>query len=252
MDETRKRIRLLDLIRGCAVIAMVLYHTVYTFGAMFRFPFFLRILLAAQDVAPPVISTTFLLVSAYSSTLSRGNVKRGARIFAVALALTLVTCVILPLIGIDGAGIRFGILHFLGVAIMLSPLLFKLANKVNPYLGISVCAVLAVGTRNLYQSGFFGIPVTDPFRSVNLLFPFGVYHAPFASADYYPLLPWIFVFMIGCFLAVKLPKEKMPAFAYKKLCPPAEFLGRHALIVYVAHQPVIYGIGMLITLILNH
>ncbi|MBQ6020188.1 MAG: DUF1624 domain-containing protein [Clostridia bacterium] len=247
----KNRIHLLDLLRGIAVTAMVLYHMTYTFGEMFAFPFFAKLLGATQNIAPPIIATTFILVSAYSSTLSRGNVKRGARIFAIALGISLVTCLILPLVGIDGAQIKFGILHFLGVAVMLSPLLYKLAGKVNFYLGAAVCVVLAVGTRDLYTQGFFGIPVTDPIQSVNVLFPIGIYHDPFYSADYYPLLPWIFVFLLGCFLAVKLPKDKMPALAYKKLCPPVEFLGRHALLIYVIHQPVIFGIGELISLMMK-
>ena len=248
---TKKRIHLLDLLRGCAVIAMVLYHMTYTFGLMFGFPFFAKLLAATQNIAPPIIATTFILVSAYSSTLSRGNVKRGARIFAIALGISFATCFIMPRIGIDGAQIKFGILHFLGIAVLLSPLMYKAAKRINPWLGIALCVALAAGTRDLYNCGFFGIPVTDPIQSVNILFPFGIYHEPFYSADYYPLLPWIFVFMIGCFLAVKLPKEKMPSFAYKKLCPPVEFLGRHALIIYVAHQPVIFAVGELITLIMK-
>ncbi len=250
-SNEKKRIHLLDLLRGAAVIAMVLYHMSYTFGEMFAFPFFVKLLAATQNIAPPIIATTFILVSAYSSTLSRGNVRRGARIFAIALGISLVTCLILPLVGIDGAQIKFGILHFLGVAVMLSPLLYKLAGKVNFYLGTAVCIALAVGTRDLPVSGFFGLPVTDPIQSVNVLFPLGIYHAPFYSADYYPLLPWIFVFLIGCFIAVKFPKDRLPAFAYKKTCPPVEFLGRHALLIYVVHQPVIFGIGELISLFLR-
>ncbi len=246
-----ERIRLLDLLRGCAVIAMVLYHLIFVFGAVFRFPGFSAAFPLLRPFAPPAIATTFILVSAYSSTLSRGNVKRGARIFAVALGMSAATIFLLPKMGITGAEIRFGILHFLGVAIMLSPLLYKLAGKINFFLGAGVCVVLAVGMRNLYGHGFFGVPVTDPIQSVNVLFPFGIYHAPFYSADFYPIFPWIFVFMIGCFLAVKFPKDRLPAFCYKKTCPPVEFLGRHALLIYVIHQPVIFGIGELIYLMMK-
>lgn len=247
----KKRIRLLDLLRGCAAIAMVLYHTTFTFGAVYGFPFFFKLFTATKNIAQPVIATTFILVCAYSSSLSRGNAKRGARIFAVALGLSLVTCFILPLIGITGAEIRFGILHFLGIAVMLSPLLYKLAGKINFYLGIVICIALAVGSRDLYAYGFFGVPVKDPIQNFNVLFPFGIYHAPFYSSDYSPLLPWIFVFLLGCFIAVKLPKDRLPAFCYQKMCPPIEFLGRHALLIYVVHQPVIFGVAELVSLIVR-
>ncbi|MBR1811334.1 MAG: DUF1624 domain-containing protein [Clostridia bacterium] len=239
------RIRLLDMLRGGAVIAMVLYHTVYTFGAIFRLSVFTAMYAALKFIAPPIIATTFILISAYASSLSRKNVRRGALIFAVAMGLTVATCRIMPLLGINGAGIRFGILHFLGIAIMLSPVLCKLARRLPPVPGIAVCILLAVGTRNPVKNGFFGLPVTDPIQSVNLLFPLGIYHPPFSSADYYPLLPWLFVFMIGCFIAVMLPKARLPRVCYKKICPPIEWIGRHSLLIYVIHQPVIFCFGEL-------
>ena len=47
----KKRIHLLDLLRGCAVTAMVLYHMTYTFGEMFAFPFFAKLLGATQNIS---------------------------------------------------------------------------------------------------------------------------------------------------------------------------------------------------------
>ena len=246
-----KRIRILDLIRGLAVVMMVTYHLFYTFGAVLGFPFFKRGYLATMDIAPPIIATLFILTCAYSCQLAKSNVKRGAVIFAVAMGLTAATCYILPLMGMDGEGIRFGILHFLGVAVMLSPLLFKIIRTIPAWLGIPLNIVLAIGTRNLMVRGFFGIPVKDPIQSVNVLFPFGIYHGSFYSADYYPLLPWIFVFAIGCFIALKIPRKSLPKFAYKAICPPVEFLGRHALIIYVIHQPIIFAVGELVVFILK-
>ena len=241
----KERIRLLDAGRGLAVALMVVFHAFFTLGMIVGFSFFRDAYLAVRSFAPPVISTLFIFSCAYSCLLSGNNLRRGLVILAVALGMSFVTIVLLPLLGIEGEGIRFGILHFLAVAVLLSPLMMKLVRKVPVFVTVPLFAVLAFGTRDLMNEGFFSLPVTDPLRGANLLFPFGIYHGDFYSADYYPLLPWLFVFGIGCALAVRFPPDRLPAFCFQKICPPLEFLGRHALILYIIHQPVIYGLGLL-------
>lgn len=245
----KERIHLLDAVRGLAVLLMVVFHVFFTFGKIFGFPFFQEGYLTARSFASPVISTLFIFSCAYSCLLSKNNLRRGLIILAVALGMSVVTVFLLPLIGINGEGIRFGILHFLAVAVLISPLLLKLVRKIPAYVTIPLFILLAFGTRDLMNDGFFSLPVTDPIQGANLLFPFGIYHGDFYSADYYPLLPWILVFGIGCALAVRFPPDKLPDFCFRKKCPPLEFLGRHALIIYIVHQPVIYGLGLLFQLL---
>ena len=225
---------------------MLIFHCFFTFGMIFGFPFCRKAYLALESIAPPVISVLFLFACAYSCTLSRNNVKRGLLTWGAALALSAVTIWVLPLMGMENEGIYFGILHFLGTAMLLSPLLLRLVRKVPWQVGVPLNLVLAVGTRQLTAQGFFGIPVRDPFQGANILFPLGIYHGAFYSADYYPVFPWIFVFILGCYAALWLPKEKLPERCFRRFCPPVEFLGRHSLPVYLVHQPVIYGIGLLL------
>ncbi len=244
--KPKKRICALDLLRGTAVILMLLFHLCYTFGTVLGFAFFERIYYLTESIAPPVISVMFIFSCAYSCRLSKNNLKRGAIIFLFALGLSFVTIVILPLLGMAEEGIYFGILHFLGIAVMLSPLIFKAEKKIPAFIGIPISIILAIGTSQIMTKGFFGLRVTDPFDGVNLLFPFGIYHGDFFSADYYPIFPWIFVFALCCYIAAALPPEKLPERFYSRLCPPVEFLGRHAMIVYIIHQPIIYLIGEII------
>ena len=241
--QEKKRIHMLDAVRGMAVLLMVVFHAFFTYGVLFGFPFFQRGYAAAEEIAPPVISTLFIFSCAYSCLLSKNNIRRGLIIFAVAMGMSVVTIWILPLLGIEGEGIWFGILHCLGICVLLSPLLFRLLRKIPWYLSIPVLLVLAIGTRSLMREGFFGVEVQDPIQSVNLLFPFGIFHGDFYSADYYPLFPYLFVFAIGCVLALRFPPEKLPARFYQKICPPLEWLGRHALVIYVVHQPLLYAVG---------
>ena len=63
----------------------------------------------------------------------------------------------------------------------------------------------------------------------------------FFSADYVPVIPWLFLFFFGYFLYKIFERYgwlKALSFVSVK---PLEFVGRHALPIYVLHQPVIYG-----------
>lgn len=82
--------------------------------------------------------------------------------------------------------------------------------------------------QSLYELGF--------------LFPLGIHPRFFSSADYYPLLPWIFIFGLGCFLGGYFYNGEAPDFCYRPHCPPLARVGRHALLIYLLHQPVAYGI----------
>lgn len=242
-----QRIRILDAVRGFAVLLMVCYHLFFTFGSLFHFPFFLKTFLLIEPYAPPVISSLFIFACAYSCKLS--SWKRGAKIFLCGLLLSFITIFILPLLGMADEGIYFGILHFLGIAVLLSPLIFLLVKKIPNAVGVPLWIALAIGSRDLMNHGFFGVKIHDPFSSVNLLFPFGIYHGNFRSADYYPIFPYIFVFALACQIVQKIPTKNLPKFAYQKCCPPLEFLGRHAMIIYLLHQPGIYLLGLIFSLL---
>ena len=45
---------------------------------------------------------------------------------------------------------------------------------------------------------------------------------------------------------------KFPAWTYPSRVPFFSFLGRHALLIYVLHQPVIYGAALLVQAIVSH
>ena len=66
----------------------------------------------------------------------------------------------------------------------------------------------------------------------------------FYSDDYFPLIPWIFMYLCGYFLspAVVEACRKRPG----KRVEPLTFMGRRSLVVYMLHQPIVYGLLMLV------
>ena len=62
----------------------------------------------------------------------------------------------------------------------------------------------------------------------------------FFSTDYFPLLPWLFLFWAGFFLHHLVGRERMQPLR-RSVCPPLGWLGRHSLVLYLLHQPVILG-----------
>lgn len=245
----KKRISLLDEIRGFCVFCMVFYHAFYTYGTLFDLSF-------ASDAfdffepVEPVFAGTFILISGISCRLSRSNIKRGLLLAVVSALITFVTVVLMPKAGLEGGEIYFGILHFLAVAIILFALLHKLADKVNPVIGIIVSAVLFYLFRGT-SSGFFGLfspyilHFPQKLYDCAYLFPLGFANPSFYSADYFPILPWIFLFFLGSFLGVYVASGKVPNFAYRSNLKIFDWLGTHALIIYIVHQPVIYILGAL-------
>lgn len=241
------RIYLMDELRGFAVFCMIFYHGFYTVGFLFHIDlgiFFFKFFMPAE----PFFAGLFMFISGIACNLSHSNLARGLKLLAIALGVTLVTWIFLP-----ADLILFGILHFLAVCMILCGLLKPSIDRI-PYVWapVAVCAVGYLFTMNI-KNGTLGLTgalaLPKILYSTNWLAPLGFYNSAFTSADYFPLLPWIFVFFAGVFIGKLAKAGKFPAFAYRPKVPPLSWMGRHALILYLAHQPVIYGACLLISYI---
>lgn len=253
--EDKKRIYLLDEIRGLAVFCMVLYHGYWLAGGVFGlaagkklFEFFMP--------AEPFFAGIFIFVCGLSCLLSRSNLRRGLRIAAAAAAFTVFTCVILPLFGVNELGIRFGILHFLGVCVLLYTLTEKGVKKVPPYAGAFLCILLYLffsGLRGgvLGDGNLIKIPLPAALYESDWLMPIGIHSPSFDSADYFPVLPNVFMFFFGVFCGRLILHKGFPSFAYKERIRFLGWLGRHAFIIYVTHFPALAGICFVLTKIFN-
>ena len=222
-----------DAARGVAIIMMVVYHLTYDLGAF-----------GGYDIAATsgfwarfadATASLFLLLVGVSLAIShaRGGGRfgkyllRGLRIFGYGMVLTVVFLLF-------GMGIvAFGILHLIGVSIVLSyPFLnLRLANLL---LGLLVFGV------GLY------VVARHPVSEAPWLLPLGVVPEGWVMPDYRPLLPWFGVVLIGLGLGnlfygggsrarvASLLPQKAPVVA-RPLLP----LGRNSLLIYLVHQPVL-------------
>lgn len=128
MKDGAKRVYLLDELRGFAIICMVIHHTFYDIGFVLGYEWGYNIF-NFLCLFQPVFWAIFIVTSGICSRLSRNTIKRGGIVLAAGLIVSFVTAVIMPLMGIVGAEIYFGILSCLGCCMIISGLLSPLIKK---------------------------------------------------------------------------------------------------------------------------
>ena len=249
---TFPRLHLLDELRGFLIVCMVFYHAFYTMAEIFSSGIGTWLLKFFMPVEP-FFAGGFILISGISCRLSRSNVKRGLRLLIIALLLTAAT-LLLRLFGIEQV-IWFGILHMLSVSMLLFGLMKPLLDKLPAVAGIIICAVLFLLTFRIGQ-GELGLPgmyfsIPKALTDLPFLYPIGLHDSQFYSADYFPLFPWLFVFIAGAYIGKFTKSGRFPAFFGRSHCKPLSLVGRHAIVIYILHQPVIYGVCSLIFWIIS-
>lgn len=244
----RPRYYLLDELRGLSIILMVVYHAFYLLSDVFGIAAG-RVLKAYMQPVQPFIAGTFILVCGICCRFSRSNFKRGLRLLGAALLITLCTFG-LTLFGINEI-ILFGVLHFLTVAILLFVLVEKPLNKIPPLLQIFIfIALFFVSAGPLFgrPSGIGAGRLLIPFPKTDLfpLFILGFPSEAFVSADYFSLLPWLFLFLAGTAIGMYGLKGRFPAFFEKSNIVALQWIGRHSLLIYLLHQPIMYLLILLL------
>ena len=247
--KQKPRIHLIDEIRGFAIFCMVFFHAFFTIGFIFQahwgqslYYFFMP--------AEPFFAAAFILISGVACNLSHSNLERGVKLALIALAVSLVTYLAKGIIGEENF-IAFGILHMLACGMLLYGLINKYLKLIPCWLGILVNVLLFVLTFNV-RKGSIGIPflfsvqLPPQWYTTPFLFMFGLPDKGFVSSDYFPLLPWLFLFFAGTYLGRIGIKRKFPKFMFRRYVPFFGFLGRHSLLIYLAHQPVIIGLCYLV------
>lgn len=231
-NNKKPRIEIIDALRGVAVVLMVIHHFLYDAVEFLGAPktFFSN---PVFDVLHYVFAGLFIVLSGVSSNFSHSNIKRGLITAAFALGITGVTYLMdMPII--------FGVLHLLAFCMLFYGLTHKFWEKIPkaaiPFI-CAVCAVISAWCVNNIE--------TDS----HYLWIFGWTYKGFVSYDYFPLFPWLFIFLFGTWIGYYIKENKFPKKFYTAHIPVFPAIGRHSLIIYVLHQPVLYGITMLIKLI---
>ena len=198
---------------------------------------------------PLQVEVTFLRTASH---LSRNTVKRGFIVLACGAAVSIVTAVIMPAIGIEGAEIYFGILSCLGCCMIIGGLLQRPLKKCPAGIGMLICVLLFILTYSVSaHSLLFGlIKLPDSLYKSNLLCPLGFFGDDFFSADYFPLLPWLFMFLTGAFIGRYAEAGAFPEALYKSRCKFLQKAGKNSLWIYLLHQPALYAIMYIISFIM--
>jgi len=245
-----RRMVLVDELRGFAIICMVAYHLLYTLIFIYGIdlgPDISQAMFAAQ----PFGAGLFIMIAGFSSCYSKSNFKRGIIILAFGLLITLFTTLIIP-----DQVIYFGILHFLGISILLYELIRGALRNVQPVILTIILVIVFFLTFNL-QRGYLSFPFVESLRVPSglytsfLLAPFGLPSADFISSDYFPLFPWFALFLIGTVLGNLSMQKNCPEFCYVAHLPVLSKIGRYALPIYILHQPVIFALLWVIIRLLN-
>ncbi|MDO4966171.1 MAG: heparan-alpha-glucosaminide N-acetyltransferase [Lachnospiraceae bacterium] len=242
------RYGLIDFLRGLNLISMIIYHACWDLQFMFgvNVPGYTgRFGLIWQKS----ICITFILISGFCINFSKNKKKkilRGVLISVCGAVITYVTVVFMP-----DSPIYFGILTFMGFAMILFALLSDSLSKANPYIGAIVCFILFIVFYDvIYGSiGFLGLFHFDLPRSLyaNMVTAFlGFPSSSFCSSDYFSVLPWIFLYGCGFYFGIIFNRTGLT----KILCKPKDsvfnWIGKNTLIIYMLHQPIIYGVLSLI------
>lgn len=226
----------LDVFRGIAIILMVAFHTIINlkfFGFMGSFSPG-----SYWNIASGSIGAMFFLLVGVGLSISHSRAKRfseniprkyfarGLKIFALGLLITAGTWAY-PHEGF----IVFGVLHFIGLGIILAIPFLDRPRLLIPAAALSLLAGAALmGTR-------WGFP---------WLLWLGVKTPYFYSLDYYPLLPWFGFVLLGLWAGGKLYANAERRFSLEQnknmVFGALAFFGRHSLKIYFLHQPVLVGI----------
>ena len=243
--KEKTRLHLLDALRGFLLLHMIAFHgmwnLVYLFGVRANWYSGTPKYLWQQ-----FICWSFILLSGFCWSMSRSHLKRGLMVFGGGAVVSLVTCVLMP-----ENRILFGILTCIGSCVLLLQPLEKWLKKIPAQSGAIGSFLLFALLRNCNKGnlGFEKLVICDLpdwlYRN-NLTAYLGFPHPQFYSTDYFPLIPWFFLFVTGFYL-FRITTEKgwnEKLFARGQF-PLLNFLGRNSLLVYLLHQPVLYGLGML-------
>ena len=222
------RITAVDALRGLAVVAMIAFHFCFdlawfriTGSDFYRDPFWLT--------ARTLILSSFLLLAGASLVLAQRTPggrarfwRHVAQVAACALLVSVGSYLVYP-----RSYIWFGVLHAIAVSLVL---IRPLAGQPRVALALGI-AVIAAG--NFVASpwfdgrtwGWLGFATVKPI-----------------TEDYVPLLPWTGVMLVGVALGHALVRNDFRAIApFARLPRWIAWLGRHSLVVYMVHQPMLFG-----------
>ena len=236
------RIHLIDCVRGFSVISMVLFHLCYDLSALWfiPLPWFNGL---PENIWRNSISWTFLVLAGISCCYSRNNFKRALKLLILAFLIWVGTTIA----DID-TPISFGVIFCLGACALLESSfehvdVKPVSIRANLLLMVTLGCMFAATLHA--PSGYLSLPVAGAVRLPTPPYDCGVLSwagfpgVGFESGDYYPLIPFAFLYFSGMHIGRVMRQKESSLARHDVHCVPLEFVGRHALLIYVSHQIIL-------------
>ena len=238
-----KRFIEIDLLRGIAILLMVFGHILWDLDYYGLVPLDNGIYSVFQKTAPPLF---FLLVGMciiigrkkkeFQNTYEENKyyqhlVIRGLKIFTLGIIITIATMIFLP-----EKPVMFGVLHCIGFSIVLSVPFLKY-RKYNVLLSIFLISAGVLLSQCLIEKPTI-------FHLIIGLHQANIWKY---TVDYFPLLPWFGICLLGIVIGDWLycgdrRSFRMPDLSKYRPAKIFSWIGKHSLGIYLLHQPVIAGV----------
>jgi uncharacterized membrane protein len=232
----------IDMLRGVAIILMIFSHIFWDLDYFGLMPINSGIYSILQSTVTP---TFFLLVGLSlvvskkkTETMTLRNEKkyyrrlifRGLKIYGLGMILTILTLLLIP-----EKPVLFGVLHCIGLSVILSAPFLKYRRYNLLFAFIILFASLVVAGYHIENPTIFHLAV-------------GLHQTNVWSytVDYFPLLPWFGICLFGivigdCLYSGNERKFKMPDLSRYRPAKIFQWCGQHSLMIYLLHQPIIAG-----------
>lgn len=232
----------IDMLRGVAILLMIFGHILWDLDYFGLVPINSTIYSTLQSTVPPLF---FLLVgmslivskkkAEYNPKVDENAyykhlVVRGLNIFCLGMCLTIGSLIFIP-----GKIVFFGVLHCIGLSIIVSAIFLKY-RKYVPLFAVSFTFIGWIFIQNYVHNPTLGQLII------------GQHSADLWSytLDYFPLLPWFGLVLLGISIGDTLyegrtRRFRMPDPSKYKPIKIFQWCGQHSLGLYLIHQPIIAG-----------
>jgi uncharacterized membrane protein len=223
-NHPKTRLLWLDGLRGIAIVLMIIFHFIYD---LFYFGWYSTDISGSADWRPfrYFIITLFLISMSFSVSLlhQKHVLWRQYGRWAIKLFLSAVVISIVSRFMFPHEWIYFGILHY----ILFASIFLILLRQHLIISGVFSAIILSI-----YFFKF--LPHDWPFNY------FKPHFLPAQTADFVPIIPWL-----GVSLAALSAKKIIHLEMFKKIdrfTPSSlQLLGRHSLLIYLVHQPILFA-----------
>lgn len=225
-----KRIYNLDKIRGLTIISMVLFHSMYNINFFREISWYNGTLI--NKVWQLSIALSFFIISGITSTLlsSKKNIIRGIKTSIIGVLISVATFIFAR-----DQFIVWGVMNGLGLSMIIGGLLMN--NRIFSKKMILIFLLIFALTYNIPRNSLLDVSFFNHLYEKNI-FPIGFPSDKFVSADYFPIVPWIFAYFSGISLGKFLQKKNF----YNKYGTDNLLakIGRYSMPIYLIHQVILY------------